>query len=134
MKRHASGPFEVKLEPLEMHERSEDSGIARMSIDKKFRGDLSGTSRGEMLSAMTATQGSAGYVALEIVSGTLHGRNGTFILQHNGVMTRGTPELTIHVVPDSGTGELTGLSGKMTIENADGKHSYDFAYTLPETP
>jgi hypothetical protein len=95
-----------------------------MSIDKKFSGDLEATSKGEMLSAMTDVKGSAGYVALERVSGTLHGRNGTFVLQHTGTMTRGAPELSITVVPDSGTGQLVGLASKMTIKIVEGKHFY----------
>jgi len=105
-----------------------------MSIDKQFQGDLEATSQGEMLTAGTAVQGSAGYVAIERVSGTLHGRRGTFILQHSGTMTRGAPQLAVTVVPDSGTGELAGLSGRMTITIADGKHSYELEYALAETP
>lgn len=101
-----------------------------MSIDKKFHGDLEGTSKGEMLSAGTAVKGSAGYVAMERVSGTLDGRHGTFTLQHFATMTRGAPHLQIVVVPDSGTGELVGLAGRMTIEIEGGKHSYDFEYTI----
>jgi len=131
---HASGPFDVKLNPLPAYDTTEGSTLARMSIDKTFHGDLEGTSKGEMLSASTGVQGSAGYVAIERVSGTLRGRKGTFVLQHSGTMTRGTPQLTITVVPDSGTGQLAGLTGKMMINIADGKHSYDFEYTLPETP
>lgn len=105
-----------------------------MSLDKQFHGDLEGTSKGEMLTAMTSVQGSAGYVAIERVSGTLHGRSGTFVLQHNATMTRGAPQLAIIVVPDSGTGQLAGLAGKMTINIADGKHSYEFEYTLAAAP
>jgi len=105
-----------------------------MAIDKQFHGDLEATSKGQMLTAGTAVKGSAGYVAIERVSGALHGRSGTFALQHSGTMTRGAPQLTITVVPDSGTGELLGLAGKMAIKIEDGKHSYDFEYTLAETP
>jgi hypothetical protein len=105
-----------------------------MSIEKQFHGDLEASSKGEMLTAGTSVAGSAGYVAIERVTGTLHGRNGTFILQHTGTMTRGAPELTITVVPDSGTGELMGLAGKLMIEIADGTHSYNLAYTLAENP
>jgi hypothetical protein len=130
---HASGPFEVKLTPQD--DKSGDTGLARMTIDKQFHGDLEATSQGQMLSAMTAVQGSAGYVAIEKVSGKLKGRTGTFVLQHTGVMNRGVPQLTITVVPDSGTGELEGLSGTMSINIAPGgKHSYDFEYTLPAAP
>jgi len=129
---HATGTFEVKLTPQGTGESVDGTALARMSIDKTFRGDLEGTSKGEMLTAGTAVKDSAGYVAIERVSGTLDGRKGTFILQHTGTMTRGAPQLTITVVPDSGTGELTGLSGRMAITIADGKHSYEFEYTLTE--
>jgi hypothetical protein len=108
--------------------------MGRMTIDKQFHGDLEATSKGQMLTAMTETKGSAGYVAVERVTGRLHGRSGTFALQHSGTMTRGVPQLTITVVPDSGTGQLVGLTGKMMINITDGKHSYDFEYTLPEAP
>jgi hypothetical protein len=101
-----------------------------MTIDKQFHGDLAGTSQGQMLSAMTAVQGSAGYVAIEKVTGTLHGKSGSFVLQHHGTMTRGAPALTITVVPDSGTDQLSGLTGHMTIKLTDGKHFYEFEYTI----
>jgi hypothetical protein len=127
---HAAGTFEVKMTP----EQSAHPVPGRMSIDKQFHGDLEATSKGEMLMAGTAIKGSAGYVALEQVTGTLGGRRGSFILQHNGTMTRGTPELSVTVVPDSGTDELTGLSGRLTIDIVEGKHSYGFDYTLNETP
>jgi hypothetical protein len=131
MSRRARGPFDVKLTPQASEDKAE-SALGRMSIDKRFHGDLEAASKGEMLTAGTAVKGSAGYVAIERVTGTLHGRSGTFVLQHSGTMTRGAPELTITVVPDSGTGQLEGLAGKMTIQIADGKHSYDFEYTLSE--
>jgi hypothetical protein len=127
MTMRASGAFDVKLAP----QATEDNALGRMSIDKQFHGDLEATSKGEMLTATGGVQGSAGYVAIEKVTGSLKGRTGTFVLQHSGTMTRGTPQLTITVVPDSGTGQLEGLSGTMTIEIADGKHSYSFEYTLP---
>lgn len=111
-----------------------DATLGRMSIDKQFHGDLEATSEGEMLTAVTEVKGSAGYVAVERVSGTLHGRTGSFVLQHSGTMNRGVPELTVTVVPDSGTGQLVGLAGKMAIQITDGKHLYDFEYTLAETP
>jgi hypothetical protein len=104
-----------------------------MSIDKQFHGDLEAASAGEMLAFSASVEGSAGYVAMEQVSGTLHGRSGTFVLQHSGTLTRGAPQLTVEVVPDSGTGQLTGLSGRMSIQVEDGKHSYDFEYTMAET-
>jgi hypothetical protein len=128
---NARGPFEVKLSPQPLSYESGDAMLARMSIDKQFYGDLEGTSAGEMLSAGTVTKGSAGYVAIERVSGTLAGRKGTFVLQHSATMNRGVPSLSITVVPDSGTGELAGLTGTMMIVIEDGKHSYDFEYTLP---
>jgi hypothetical protein len=131
MPAHATGPFEVKLNPQTPDGKFEDATMGRMTIDKQFHGDLEATSKGQMLTAMTDIKGSAGYVAIERVTGTLHGRTGTFMLQHTGVMTRGTPQLSVTVVPDSGTGQLLGLTGKMTINMADGKHSYDFDYTLP---
>jgi hypothetical protein len=132
MKTQASGTFDVQLKPQD--DKSADAIVGRLLIDKQFHGDLEGTSRGQMLTAMTAVKDSAGYVAIERVSGTLHGRKGTFALQHTGLMTRGEPQLTIIVVPDSGTEELTGIAGKMTIKIAEGKHSYDFEYTLAKTP
>jgi len=128
----ATGTFDVKLNPLAPYVQSEDANLGRMSIDKQFHGDLEAVSKGEMLSAGTAVRGSAGYVAIERVSGTLHGKHGAFVLQHIGTMTRGTPQLSVTVVPDSGTDQLTGLSGQMTIQIAAGKHSYEFRYTLPE--
>lgn len=130
MSTRAGGTFEVKLTP----QASDDATLGRMSIDKQFHGDLEATSKGAMLTAGTAVKGSAGYVALERVTGALHGRSGTFVLQHSGTMTRGAPQLTISVVPDTGTDQLVGLAGQMAIKIADGKHSYDFEYTLAETP
>jgi uncharacterized protein (TIGR02246 family) len=129
----ARGTFEVKLAPQALTGQTADATLGRMSIDKQFKGDLEGTSTGEMLSAGTSVKGSAGYVAIERVSGTLQGRRGTFVLQHSGTMTRGAPQLSVTVVPDSGTGQLVGLMGTMAIDIADGKHSYDFEYTLTET-
>lgn len=130
MTNHASGSFEVKLNPQAQEDGVGDQSVGRMAIDKQFRGGLEAVSRGQMLAAMTDVEGSAGYVAIERVTGTLDGRNGTFALQHSGTMTRGVPQLIITVVPDSGTGELVGINGRMTIDIADGKHSYDFEYTL----
>src|ERR1700730_12412472 len=120
MPTHASGPFEVSLVPRDPETGVGDPTLGRMSINKQFHGDLEATSKGQMLTAMTEVQGSAGYVAMERVQGTLQGRKGTFALQHSGTMTRGTPQLSVTVVPDSGTGQLVGLAGKMTINIADG--------------
>ena len=130
---HARGPFEVKLTPQPFDDKNEDALLGRMSLDKQFHGDLEATSRGVMLSAGTSVKGSGGYVAIERVTGTLRGRSGSFVLQHSGTMDRGALHLGITVVPDSGTGQLEGLAGTMNINIADGKHSYDFEYTLPET-
>lgn len=129
---HARGAFEVKLNPQAPEEGVGDPTVGRLALDKQFHGDLEGTSRGQMLAVHTEVQGSAGYVAMERVSGTLGGRTGTFALQHSGTMDRGAPTLSITVVPDSGTGELAGLAGAMTLDISDGKHAYDFAYTLPD--
>jgi hypothetical protein len=129
---HASGTFEVKLVP-QTDDKNGDPALGRMTIDKQLHGDLEGTSKGQMLTGMTDVKGSAGYVAIEKVSGTLKGRTGTFILQHNATMNRGVPQLTITVVPDSGTGQLTGLAGNFKVIIAEGKHSYQFEYTLPES-
>ena len=137
MDKHAGGPFDVKLAPQSLaleDDGGEGAARGRMSLDKHYHGDLEAVSKGEMLTAMTGTQGSAGYVAIEKVSGTLGGRKGTFALQHNATMTRGAPFLNIIVVPDSGTGELAGLTGTMKIEIAEGgKHFYAFDYRLDET-
>ena len=128
MTNRASGTFEVKMSPQEA-----DMSVGRMTIDKQFQGDLVGTSKGQMLMASSdSVKNSAGYVAIEKVTGTLNGRRGSFYLQHNGVMTRGVGELTITVIPDSGTDQLVGLRGKMNIIIAEGKHSYEFEYTLAE--
>jgi len=134
MATHASGTFEVKLNPQPPVENVGDPSVGRLSIDKRFHGDLDAISKGEMLAAGTDVKGSAGYVAIERVTGALHGRDGSFALQHCGVMTRGAPQLSITVVPDSGTGQLIGLAGKMAINIVEGKHSYDFEYTLAEAP
>src|SRR5260370_15268169 len=134
MTTHASGTFDVKLTPQAPDDKTADATPARMSIDKQFHGDLEATSKGQMLSAGTVTKGSAGYVAIEKVTGTLRGRKGTFVLQHSGTMARGEPSLSVTVVPDSGTGELVGLAGRMKIIIAEGKHSYEFDYTLTATP
>jgi hypothetical protein len=129
---HASGPFDVKVTPMPPEEATGAPAIGRMSIDKRFHGDLDATSKGEMIASQGHVTGSAGYVAMEIVTGALHGRSGTFVLQHTGVMDRGTPSLVITVVPDSGTGELTGLAGTMKIIIEGKAHSYEFDYTLPD--
>ncbi len=126
-----SGEFQVKLQPMDFYAKGNDGiNFGRMSIDKKFSGALEATSKGEMLSAMTATKGSAGYVAIEQVSGSLSGKKGSFVLQHFGTMNRGKDNLVLEVVPDSGSGELSGISGKMSIKIENGKHTYEFEYDL----
>lgn len=129
----ASGTFNVSLNRLAPDDPSDEIVLARMSIDKQFQGDLNATSKGQMLAAGTDVKGSAGYVAIERVTGMLQGRAGTFILQHNGVMNRGEPTLSVTVVPDSATGELVGLAGTMVIIVKDKAHFYEFEYTLPES-
>lgn len=132
MATHISGPFDVKMSPQEPSDAAKGAIIGRMSLDKRYHGDLEATSQGEMLAVHGDVKGSAGYVALERVTGTLQGKTGGFVLQHNGIMNRGEPSLTITVVPDTGTDELVGLAGKMGIAIDNGKHSYDFEFTLPE--
>jgi len=131
MLHHATGTFEVKIAPLDPAFKAEDNSIGRFSLDKQFHGALEATSKGEMLTGMGTVKGSGGYVAIERVTGTLDGHAGTFILQHNGTMQNGVYNLNVIVVPDSGTNQLTGLQGSMTIIIKEGKHSYDLSYTLP---
>jgi hypothetical protein len=128
MNKQAKGSFEVKLVP--QTDRGVP-GLYRMTIDKEFQGDLEAVTQGQMLSARTGVADSAGYVAIERVEGMLHGRKGSFILQHAATMDRGKPTLIIHVVPDSGTGELMGLNGQLSIQIEGGRHFYDFVYSLP---
>jgi hypothetical protein len=128
---HAKGPFDPKIAPLASPELPQGV-LARTSLDKQYHGDLEATSKGEMMTASTAVKGSAGYVAMEQVTGKLNGRSGSFILQHSATMNRGVPQLSVTVVPDSGTDQLVGLTGTMNIIITDGKHAYDFEYTLPE--
>ena len=131
---HASGTFEVKMTSPTSDANAAAAAIGRFSLDKKFHGDLEGTSKGEMLAVSSTIPGSAGYVAMEQVTGTLKGRTGTFALQHSGIMNRGATQLSVTVVPDSGTGELVGLSGKMDIKITDGKHFYEFDFVLVQAP
>jgi len=129
---HAKGTFDVKLTPQGESDRRDGAATARMTADKQYHGDLEGTGQGEMLSALADVKGSGSYVAIERVSGTLHGRKGTFVLDHRGRMTRGAQQLEINVVPDSGTGEIAGLTGRMGITITEGRHDYDFEYVLSE--
>ena len=126
----ASGTFEVTMTPQAPAGAPGEPAVIR--LEKEFAGDLEGTSGGQMLAARTDIEGSAGYVAIERLTGTLHGRSGSFVLQHSGTMNRGAPTLSVTVVPDSGTGELIGLAGSMTIERTGGQHLYRFDYTLAD--
>lgn len=128
----AVGPFDIKLNPEPLSSVAAQSGLRRMALDKQFQGDLEGTSQVEMLSFRSDVQGSAGYVAMEVVHGALHGRSGSFVLQHSSSMNRGTPVQSITVVPDSGTDALSGLTGSMVITITGGQHSYKFEYALPD--
>lgn len=128
---HATGTFDVKLTPQTATAEIETAKLSRMTIDKQFHGDLTAASLGEMLAVRMEAHGSAGYVAMERVTGTLHGHKGSFVLQHSGTMNRGVSSLQLMVVPDSGTGELTQLSGTMTIEIDQGTHRYTMDYVLP---
>jgi hypothetical protein len=134
MSQRAAGAFDVKVVPQKPDTQiARAANLGRLTIDKRFHGDLEGISKGEMLATQTETPGSAGYVALERVTGKLNGRSGSFVLQHSATMTRGKPTSSISVVPDSGTGELQGLKGKMTITvETDGGHSYEFDYQIEE--
>jgi hypothetical protein len=127
---HAVGTFDVKMKPEPLSDVAGKTAMGRMSIDKVYHGQLEGTGQGEFLSAMGTEKGSAGYVAMEQVAGTLDGKKGTFVLMHRGVMTRGAPELLVTVVPDSGTGELVGITGTLKIDIVEGKHNYVFDYSL----
>ena len=135
MKR-ASGSFEVSMQPLANtpflnEDGSADPLLGRFLLTKKFSGDLDARARGHMLSAGTPVKGSAGYVAIDQVTGSLDGRKGSFVLQHSGSMKRGSSSLSVMVVPDSGTEELAGLTGTLSINVVDGKHFYDFIYSFP---
>ncbi len=127
---HAAGAFDVTLTPQAADTGSAAAAVPRMAIAKQFHGDLEATSVGQMLAWTTAVEGSAGYVAIERVTGSLGGRTGSFTLQHSGTMQRGAQTLSVTVVPDSGTDQLTGLAGSMAIDIADGNHSYRFDYTI----
>lgn len=128
---HAVGTFEVKVTPQTAEEG--DGGVSRMLLVKQIHGDLEGTSKGQMLTG-GIVKGSGGYVAMEKITGTLKGHTGSFLLQHSATMTKGEPQISIAVVPDSGTDQLTGLAGTFNIKIDAGKHSYEFDYTLPDAP
>jgi Protein of unknown function (DUF3224) len=126
---HASGPFDVKIVP----QPGDDDSVGRLSIDKHYHGELDATGTGQMLTGGDYKSGSAGYVAMEKITGTLQGRRGSFIVQHSGTLTQGAQQLTITIVPGTGTGQLTGITGKMDVKINDGKHLYELDYTLPES-
>ena len=128
---HAAGAFDAKTTLLPPDDTAGGANIGRYTLDKQYHGDLEGTAKGEMLGAGDPAKGNAGYVAIEYVTGTLHGRSGSFALQHSGMMEQGKFQLTVNVVPGTGAGGLAGIAGTMTIIIANGKHSYDFEYTLP---
>lgn len=134
MIRHAEGTFTVKTAPLPPDEATSGTPIGRYALDKEFHGDLEAVSKGEMLGAGDLAKGTAGYVAIEHITGTLHGRSGSFALQHIGTMDQGKFQLSVTVVPGSGAGDLAGIAGTMTINVAAGKHSYILEYTLPDKP
>lgn len=129
MSNAARGTFEVNLQPLDLHFES-DGKHGRMSIAKTFHGELEATGEGEMLTAMTDVKGSAVHVAIERVTGTLNGKKGSFALHHRGIMNDGGQQLSVSVVPDSGTGELQGISGEMNIQIEGELHFYEFEYDL----
>ena len=128
-----TGTFDVTITPETLSDTAAQSGLGRLSLDKRYHGALEASAQGEMLSARASVTGSAGYVALERVEGTLDGRHGSFYLQHSGTMTRGAPALSVTVVPDTGTEQLQGLTGSLAIRIEDGKHYYDFTYDIVET-
>jgi hypothetical protein len=134
MTRRAAGNFDVKTSPLPGDDATASTLIGRYALVKQFHGDLEAASKGEMLATGDPSSGNAGYVAIEQVTGTLHGHSGSFALQHIGAMDHGNLRLSVTVVPGSGSGELTGISGSMTILNDSGKHSYEFEYILPQAP
>jgi hypothetical protein len=127
----AKGTFTVEMKPQTEPNTADGVSLGRMSLDKQFEGDLVATGRGEMLTALTPIKSSAGYVAIERVTGTLQGRSGSFVFQHSGTMDQGAQLLSITVVPGSGTGALAGISGVFKINITEGKHFYEFEYSLP---
>jgi hypothetical protein len=134
MTMRATGTFEVKISPQASQDGVGDPTVGRMAIDKHFHGDMQGRSKGQMLAVGTAVDGSAGYVAMERVHASVHGRSGSFALQHNGTMHRGTPQLSVTIVPDSGSEDLAGIAGSLSIRIDNGVHFYELDYTLPDTP
>ena len=132
MHRHVSGSFSVTMTPAGTPQRAGRTALGRMLLDKVYTGELAATASGEMLSAVTDTKGAAGYVAMEAITGILQGRQGSFVAQHAGTMADGNNQLSIVIVPHSGTGQLTGISGTLVIRIENGQHFYDIDYSLPE--
>lgn len=131
---HARGTFEVQITPMPVDGYTDAATLGRMTIDKQFSGDLAGTGKGQMLTGMGQVKGSAAYSAIERFTGTVAGKQGTFVMQHTGVVTRGAQSLLIAIVPDSGTGELAGIGGTLAITITGKQHAYDLEYTLPASP
>ncbi|AIF46311.1 DUF3224 domain-containing protein [Dyella japonica] len=131
---HAKGTFEVKITPQAPQDGVGDPSVGRMALEKQFQGDMQGQGLGQMLAVGTAVDGSAGYVAMERVTASVHGRQGSFALQHSGTLNRGTAQLSVTIVPDSGADGLAGIAGRLSITIAGGVHAYDLEYTLPDTP
>ena len=131
MPQRANGPFQVTMTPAASPDENGAATSGRMLLDKQYSGDLVATGKGEMLTAMTSTKGSAAYVAIERVSGALNGKQGSFVLQHAGTMNRGVDQLSISIVPDSGTEQLAGIAGTLAIKMVEGQHFYELDYVLP---
>ncbi|WP_430392021.1 DUF3224 domain-containing protein [Dyella sp. 20L07] len=134
MTMQARGTFDVKISPQPQQDGVGDPGVGRMALEKQFHGDLEAIGKGQMLAVGAAVDGSAGYVAMERVTGSLHGRHGSFALQHSGTMNRGAAQLLVTIVPDSGADELSGIAGKLEIIIANGEHAYVLDYSLPDLP
>ncbi|PHV16603.1 DUF3224 domain-containing protein [Janthinobacterium sp. BJB1] len=131
MHAHATGSFSITMTPSAAPQRAGRTTLGKVLLDKAYAGDLVATARGEMLSAVTDTKGAAGYVAMEAITGVLQGRQGSFVAQHAGTMADGKQQLTIVIVPHSGTGQLTGINGTLAIRIENGRHFYDIDYSLP---
>ncbi|MGK5056567.1 DUF3224 domain-containing protein [Janthinobacterium sp. LB2P49] len=132
MHAHATGSFSISMTPSAAPQRAGRTTLGKVLLDKVYAGDLVATAKGEMLNAVTDTKGAAGYVAMEAITGALQGREGSFVAQHAGTMADGQQALTIEIVPHSGTGQLTGISGTLAIRIVNGQHFYDIDYSLPE--
>ena len=128
---HAAGAFDVKMSPASAPQHEGRTATGRMLLEKQYSGELQASGKGEMLTAMTDTKGSAAYVAIERITGTLNGKAGSFVVQHAGTMRGGDSQLAVTIVPDSGSGELSGISGRMSLKQVDRKHRYEIDYVLP---